>query len=84
MVTLRLLLLWARDIRWLDNLGYLMVVNKKMKNFTEDEEYALRDCQWCKLSEYDDEGDFVKCRSADNPSDRPLLECRYQQPDYKG
>lgn len=61
---------------------YLMAVNKK--DYTEDEKWALGDCSWCKLAKYTDDGEFEKCQSEDNPSGRPLLECRYQQPDYKG
>lgn len=50
--------------------------------YTEDEEIALNDCQWCKLAQYNDDGEFVRCTSEDNVSGRPLLECQSQQPDY--
>jgi len=49
---------------------------------TGDEVIAEQDCCWCKLSEYDDDGNFVKCNSEKNPSGRPLLECPFQMPDY--
>ena len=49
---------------------------------TEDEKWAVRDCAWCKLSTFDDDGNFVKCQSEDNDTGRPLLECQFQRPDY--
>ncbi len=50
---------------------------------TKDEEYAVRDCVWCKLAKFDEDGNFTECLSKDNPTKRPLLECQLQQPDYK-
>lgn len=48
---------------------------------TKDEEWASRTCLICRLSVWEDNGDFKECISEDNNSKRPIVECPYFESD---
>ena len=48
-----------------------------MENLTDDEKWALHDCTICTFSDWEDDGEFRKCKNGDNESGRPIVECPY-------
>jgi len=48
---------------------------------TKDEERASHDCLLCRLSVWEDNGNFKECISEDNNSKRPIIECPYFERD---